>query len=123
MGKFIFASKKQPEGKALCAEGITIEAAAGDLQFMKATGLMDRLEPWWVLSWEPTDKKEKGDKIIVGSHQTPEERQNMLEIMFALAYPRRATGYNEWVFYDLADIERDEFGFITNATVKRMSTA
>lgn len=122
MGKFIFASNKQPGGKALSAD-VPIEVAVGDLQTMNAAGLMDRLEPGWVFSWEPTDKKEKGDKIIIGSHQTLEQRQAMLEIMLALAYPCRATGYNEWVFYNLADVERDEFGFITNATIKRVSTA
>lgn len=118
MGKFIFASKQRPSGKALSTE-VPIEVAVGDLQTMITTGLLDRLEPWWVFSWEPNDDSEKGDKIVIGSHQTPEQRQSMLEVMLALAYPTRPAGYDELVFYGLTDVERDEFGFITNAAVRR----
>lgn len=114
MGRYQFVGGKDEERGV---NDITIQDAASDFQYLVEDNRI--LNKPWVLTWEPTSR-EPGDKIVITSHQSRSEREKMVEIAFALAYPRRASGYNEWVFYSLTDIERDEFGFITNATVLRM---
>ena len=121
MSRYILVSN---ENQPRMIDGPTIQDVAGDFQyFVYYPDSARQLGPQpWVLFWEPFGK-EADDKLALRSHQSQEQKEKMVEIAFTLAYSCRSTGFDASVFYSLDNIERDELGFITNASINRVSTA